>query len=114
MAATVFFLFVFFAVFTTVIIRTVTVSAPLRVLMLVALPHPLFLHEIHRLAAGVVAGTVLAPVLLMARRHVKVDRLALHQHRGRCNDHRLRVDEHRLRVVANVDTAINPRLIDSN
>ena len=32
------------------------------------------LHKVHRLAAGVVAGAVLAPVLGMAGRHIQINR----------------------------------------
>ena len=98
-----------------IIVRViVALTTPLRMLLLVTLPHPLFLYKIYRLAAGVVARTVFAPLLLMPRWNVQVDRLALHNHGGRCNDHGLRVNEHRLRVVADIDTPIDARLINAD
>ena len=44
------------------------------------------LHKIHRLAAGVVACAVLAPVLGMAGRHVHVDGRTGHHHRRALDD----------------------------
>ena len=93
---------------------SVPLAAPLWMLLLVTLPHPLFLYKIHRLATRVVACAVFAPLLLVPRWNVQVDRLALHEHGGRCNDHRLRVHEHWRRVVADINAPIDARLINAN
>src|SRR5947207_257932 len=50
---------------------------------------PVLLHEVDRLAAGVVLAAVLLPVLCMAGGHVQIDRLLLHDDRRRRDDHGL-------------------------
>lgn len=102
------------AVFLPVFPLTTVFTAPARMLMLVAFTHPLLLHKVHRLSAGVVTGAMFSPILLMAHWYVEVDRLALHRHWRRYDDHGLWRNQHRLRVVANIDTAINARLVDAN
>jgi len=63
---------------------------------LVAFAHPALLHEVHRPAAGVVARAVLAPVLLVAGRHVEVQRrLGPRLHRQRHGDDRSRLRQGR-------------------
>ena len=107
--------FFFFAMFFSVIFMTfATLAAPLRMLLLISISHPLFLHKVDRLAAGVVTGTVLAPFFLMPWRHVQVNWLALHHNRGRQDDHRLRIHQHGRRVVADIDPSIDARLVDVN
>ena len=65
------------------------------------------LHKIHRLAAGVIACAVLAPVLGMAGRHVHVDGRTGHHHRRALDDDGLRVKQRWWRRVAYVDAAIH-------
>ena len=65
------------------------------------------LHKIHRLAAGVVACAMLAPVLGMAGRHVHVDGRTGHHHRRALDDDGLRVKQRWWRRVAYVDAAIH-------
>jgi hypothetical protein len=48
---------------------------------------PTVLDEINWNVTGVVLCTVLAPVLLMARRNMKINRPAHNSHRHRLNDH---------------------------
>ena len=111
-AITVFF---FFAMFFAVIFMTfAALATPLRMRLPVTLLHPLFLHKINRLAAGVVPGTVLSPFFLMPWRHIQVNWLALHQHGCRQDDHRLRIHQHRWRVVADIHPPIDARLVDVN
>ena len=92
----------------------VVVTAPPRVLMLIALTHPLVLHKIHRLVACVVLPAVPAPVLLVPRRHVQVNGLALDEHWRWHDDHRLRQHQRGLGIIANVDAAIHTRLGDTD
>ena len=92
----------------------VVITTPARMLMLVAIAHPLLLHKIHGLSAGVVAGAMLAPVFLVPWGHVEVDRLPLHRDGCGHDDDGLRRHQHRLRVVAYVDAPINTRLVDAN
>ena len=104
-----------FAMLVAIVVRvTVPLTTPLRMRLLVTLSHPLFLYKIHGLATGVVASAVFAPLLLVPRWNIQVDRLALHHHGGRCNDHRLWVNEHRRRVVADINAPIDARLINAD
>jgi hypothetical protein len=57
---------------------------------------------------------VLGPLLLVAWRHVQVHRRAVHRHRRWRDDHRLRQDHRRGREVADVDPAVDPRLVDAH
>ncbi len=86
----------------------VALAVARHVLMLV----PVILHEIDRLATGVVLAAMLAPVLSVTRRYVEIDRLAYHAQGHRLDHDRLRVDQLRLREVADVDAAIEARLAD--
>ena len=65
------------------------------------------LHKIHRLAAGVIACAVLAPVLGMAGRHVHVDGRTGHHHRRALDDDGLCVKQRWWWRVANIDAAIH-------
>jgi hypothetical protein len=85
-----------------------------RMLALVALAHPLVAHEVHRLAAGGVAAAVAAPVLLVRRRNVQVDRIAADDRARLRDDHRLRQDERRPRHVADVHPAVDAGLVDAD
>src|SRR4051812_38705558 len=86
------------------------VSLVVLMLMLVALLHPAFLHEVHRLAAGVVLVAMLGPLLLVTRRHVEVQRLLLNDHGLARDDHRLRDNHRRRRRRADVDAAVDAGL----
>src|SRR5690606_29390597 len=61
-------------------------------------------HEVHRLAASLVAMAVLAPVLLVPRRHVEIDRAPDRRIARRRDDDRLRVD-HGRPCIADDDAA---------
>src|SRR5215212_3285343 len=64
-------------------------AIPARVLVLVALTHPLFANEIDWLAAGPVLAAITPPVLLVRGGHVEVDRLTLDHDTRRGDDYRL-------------------------
>lgn len=64
-------------------------------------------QEVHRAAAGAVAGAVLAPVLGVARGHPHVDRRR--GHGGRRNDHGALVQQRWRRRVADVHGAVDAR-----
>src|SRR6185369_9346072 len=87
---------------------------PAGMLMLVALAHPLVADEVDRLAARVVVAAVATPVLLMRRWHIQIDRPTLDNDRWSRHDHRLRVGERRRRQRADVDAAVDARLVDSD
>jgi hypothetical protein len=53
------------------------------------------LHEVNTLVAGVILMTVLVPILCVAGRHVKVDRLHALDTRSSLDNHRLSVDHRR-------------------
>jgi hypothetical protein len=89
-------------------------TLPARVFVLVALTHPAFTHEIHRLAAGRVAAAIAAPVALVHLGNVEVDRPTRHRNRRRCNQHGLRQNECRRRHVADVDAPVHARLVDAD
>src|SRR5262245_37825856 len=67
---------------------------------------PAVLHEIDGLAAGVVPGAVLRPVLRVARRNTKVNRLANHADGRRLDDDRLGIDQHWLRKATRIDQSV--------
>ena len=73
---------------------------------------PAILHEIDRLPAGVVLVAVLAPVLLMARTYVQVNRLACYARWRTLDNDWLSVDQLRLREIADIDAAIEAGLAD--
>src|SRR5258708_38249752 len=64
-------------------------------------------QEVHRAAAGAVAGAVLAPVLGVARGHPHVDRRR--SHGGRRNDDGALVQQRWRRRVADVHGAVDAR-----
>src|SRR5207249_423939 len=97
-----------------IVVTTRTALVASFMLEAVALTHPLLLDEVHGLTAGVVAPAVLAPVLLIDNRHVEVDGLLVHGHGGRGDHDRLSVDNGRLRVAADVDAAVDARLVDAD
>lgn len=99
----------------TVVPSIVTkILSAIALFVLIPLSDPLLLHEIHLLAASVVAVTMFFPILPMPWWHIKINRLVLHRHRLPHNDHRLRSHQHRLRVIADIDSAINARLMNTN
>ncbi len=83
-------------------------------LLSIAALNPVFAHEVHRLSAGVVAGTVPAPILLVFARNVQIDRPLMNRHGARLDDHWLRIDHGGLRVVADVNATVDAGLIDAN
>lgn len=90
-------------------------AVPSRVLMLVAISNPLFFYEINRLLARTVAIAIAAPVLLVPRRDVKVDGLALRGVGLRHDYDRLRQDHlRRPREVTDVDAAVDTWLRNSD
>ena len=97
-----------------VAVVAVVLAIPAWMLLLIAFLHPLLLHEIHRLAAGVVSVAMFTPVLLMARRYIQINRLAHHGYGLLHDDDRLRADQDRLRIVADVDAPVNARLVDTD
>jgi hypothetical protein len=65
-------------------------------------------------AAGVVPGTMLAPVLLVPRRYVKVNRRCRNELRRLLDHHGLRIDQLRLKKIADIDLAEESGLADSD
>ena len=112
---TVVFMPVIAAIFTALVALVALVAAvvPIGVLLGIAFTHPLVLHKVDRLAAGVVAAAVDAPLALMHRRHVEVDRLPLDDDSRRRNQHRLWQHERGCGQVADVDAAVDAWLVDS-
>ena len=74
---------------------------------------PLIMHEIDRLATCIILTTVLAPVLLMTRRYVHIDRLINYTGRRGLNHNGPSVDELGLRSVSDVNAAIKTGLADA-
>ena len=89
-------------------------TAVMVMMLLPAITHPAILHEIHRLAAGAVAAAVAAPILLMRRWHVQIDRRTLHRDARRRNDHRLGQHQRGPRHIADVDAPVDARLVDAD
>ena len=75
---------------------------------------PALLHKIDRLTAGGIPPAILAPILLVYHRHVKVDWPLIHSHGRLYDDHRLRIDHRWWRIVADVNATVNAWLIDVN
>jgi len=96
--------------------RFVAIFVTVMLVMLAAavLPHPRFMDEVDRLSAGRIVPAVAAPIGLLNRRHIKVDRLLVHRHRRRCNDDRLLINDRRWWHVAQIDAAIDTGLIDAD
>jgi hypothetical protein len=70
---------------------------------------PFVAHEIDRSSASIMFLTVLAPVFLMTRRYVQINRLYDIAWRGSNHDG-FWVNEFRLRSVSNVNAPIKARL----
>ena len=75
---------------------------------------PVIAHEVDPPAAGVVLRTMAAPVLLVPRRHVKVNRRGRNEFRRLLDHHGLRIDKLWLRKVADIDLAEESGLADSD
>jgi hypothetical protein len=91
----------------------VSIAMPFGVLVLVAITDPLFLHEIHGSAAGVIASAIVPPVSLVERRNIEVHRRT--GDRPGCNDYRLGVDQGWRRIATpNVDLPIDAGLVDAD
>jgi hypothetical protein len=75
---------------------------------------PLIPHEIDRLAASIIFAAVLAPVFLMTRRHMEVDRLSNNVNRCGPNHNGLCVNELGLRKVSDINATIKTRLADTD
>ena len=86
--------------------------SPARMLISIALHHPLFLNKIHRLSASVVAAAMLAPLLLMPRWDIQINRLAHHGHGLLDDDHGLLIHDDGRWSVADVDSPIDTGLVD--
>ena len=84
-------LFVFLPM-VVIIIPVIAIMVTFTIAWNVNLVVPIFLHEIDRLAAGIVFVAMLTPFLRMARRYMKVERLLHHTHRDRLDHDRLRED----------------------
>lgn len=80
----------------------------------ITFPHPLLLHKIDGLTAGVVASAILGLFFLMARWHIQINWSLVDGDRGLHDDDRLRINEARLWKAADVDAPINARLVDAD
>ncbi len=105
---------------TLVMTLTMTMTMALLVAVLVLVSRhvfvvvPVIAHEVDPPAAGVVLRTMLAPVLLVPRRYVKVNRRCRNEFRRLLDHHGLRIDQLRLRRVADIDLPEESGLADSN
>ena len=98
-----------------VIVAVMVAVVPARMVVLVALADPVVADEVDRLTAGAVLAAVAAPVLLVRRRHVEIDRPPFDDViRRRGDDHRLRQHQGRARQIADVDAAVDARLVDAD
>src|SRR5215813_3206254 len=75
---------------------------------------PVIFDEVDRAAAGMILAAMFVPVLLMAGRHVQVNRCGCNILRCWRNDDRLRVDDRRPRDVADVDLSVEPGLTNAD
>jgi hypothetical protein len=74
---------------------------------------PVIVNKIYRLAAGPVSGTVPSPVLFITRAHVQINRCSGRP--GRAHNHnRLGVNHRRGRLIANINAAIQARLVHAD
>ena len=87
---------------------------PMGMRLAATLLHPVLVHEVDRLGAGLVTLAVVRPILLVQGREIEVDRLAL-QRQGRALDQQ-RLREHQCRRGAglNLDPAVDARLMDAD
>src|SRR6266705_585770 len=104
-------------VFGVTLVMAVTVMSMVLVVIAIYLPVaryvyvvvPVVTDKVDRPTAGVVGRTMLAPVLLMTRRNVQIDRRGHHDHRRRLNHHRMRVHQLRRWKIADSDLAVEAR-----
>ncbi len=75
---------------------------------------PVIAHEVDSPAAGVVLRTMLAPVLLVPWRYMKVNRRGRNELRRLLDYHRLRIDQLWLRKIADIDLAEESGLSDTD
>jgi len=87
---------------------------PIMVMGHILLLVPVLAHKIHWPTAGVVLCTMLAPVLLMARRNVEIDRIRDDDLRRTLDYDGLRIDQCRWRQLTQVNLAIETQTIDAN
>jgi len=103
---------VFLAVFfVMVLVMSLAVRPVMRHIDIVV---PFVAHEIDRSSASIIFLTVLAPVLLMPRRYVQINRLFDNVTWHGLNHDGLWVNELRLRSVSNVNAPIKARLADTD
>lgn len=93
-----------------VLVLVTAVTMTLLVTRHVVLLVPVVPHEVDPLATGVVLTAVFAPVFLMARADVQIDRRAGNHDPFDYN--RLSIDDLRPRKVSDIDTAIKAGLAD--
>lgn len=87
---------------------------PARMLIFVALHHPLFLNKIHRLSASVVSAAMLIPLLLVSWWNIQINRLAYHSDRLLDDDHRLLIHDDGRWSVADIDSPVYTGLVDAD
>ena len=101
------------------LVMTLTMTMALVAVLVLVSRHvfvvvPVIAHEVDPPAAGVVLRTMLAPVLLVPRRYVKVNRRGRNEFRRLLDHHGLRIDQLRLRKVADIDLAEESGLADTD
>ena len=96
------------------VLIAVILAVPTVLLLLIALANPTLLDKVHGLPACAVAAAMLGPVLLVPRRDIQVHGLRPDDHRLWRNDDRLAIDHRRSRIVADVDSAVDPGLVDAD
>lgn len=105
------FVFVSLAMALAVPIAVAPVSVALA--LFITFTHPVFLHEVDRLAACVVATAVFFPIFLMTRRHIQVNRLLMNRYGRLHDDNRLGINDAGLGKGPNVNAPVYPRLVDA-
>src|SRR5574340_561188 len=75
---------------------------------------PLIAHKIDRPPAGVILGTVPAPIFSVPGGYVQVNRGLDHAGRWRLDHNRSPINDLRLREVTDIDTAVKTRLTDAD
>ena len=76
---------------------------------------PVVIHEIHRMAAGMIFATMPFPMHPMLGRHPQVNRFRRRRSgRWRRNQHRLRHNDLGLRILADVNAAVHAGLAELN
>lgn len=113
------FLVTFSVMFFLVLAMAVTMSVAVAFMMDLAVARrvhvviPVVVDKVDWLAAGSVLAAVFVPVLRVAGRNVKIDRLPLDAHRDLVNNDRLTVDNLRLGKIADIDATIETGLADA-